>query len=403
MATFRYEAVSRDGVKVSGVVKARDKDEAVIKLKDEHPIVTSLKETYDYEGLMDKLNSTAGKLSIRTLSLVCQQFSIMLQAGIPIGTAVSLAAKQTADRAFKKILTNAAEDVNAGYKVADSFEIHGPKLPATFIETVRSGEEAGSLADAFERLSVFYMARHKLYAKIKGAIAYPAFVITLAFIVIAIVMVYAIPTLAETFASQGEELPGITQFLISMSEFSRHWLWVIILVLLVVASAIIFYNRTPEGNWKLSKMMLNLPLIGHIERLSLASQFASTMATMLAAGIPMVRALAITGNTITNRYISQSIENVVQGVESGFTLGECLRREGTLEELLIEMCAMGESSGSMEQTLTQISKYYDYETETAANSALSKLEPAILVFLGIFVGFIVIALYLPMFTMYNGM
>ena len=403
MSTFRYEAISKDGVKVNGIVKARDKDEAVGQLKAELPIVTSLRETYDYEGLIDKLNSTSGKISIRTLSVLCQQFSIMLDAGIGIETAVKLAAKQTSDRALKKILTEVGDDVAAGYRVADSFSIHGEKLPPTFIETIRSGEESGSLGNAFQRLSDFYTARHKLYSKIKGAMAYPAFIIVLAAVVIAVVMAFAIPTLAQTFLDQGQELPAITLFLINTSNFFHKWFWLMMLILLAAAAAVIFYARTDNGGMRLSKLMLKAPLVGKIERLSIASQFSATMATMLVAGLPLVRALSITGKTISNRYVSDSIGNAVRGIESGFTLGDCLKREGTLDELLIEMCAMGESSGSMEETLSSISKYYDYETETAANRALSKLEPAILVFLGIFVGFIVIALYLPMFTMYNGM
>ncbi len=403
MSTFRYEAISKDGVEVHGVVKARDRDEAVGQLKEEHSVVINLKESYDYEGLKDKLNSVSTKVNLRSLSVVCEQFAIMLDAGIGIETATKLAARQTSDRMFRRILTNVGDDVAAGYRVADSFAIHGSMLPATFIETIRSGEESGSLSEAFKRLADFYMSRHKLYTKIKGAMGYPCFIIALAAIVIAIVMTKAVPTIANTFVEQGNELPGITLFLISISEFFAKWIWLIVLIILIIVVAFIMYSRTAEGGMKISKMMLSLPLIGRIENLSIASQFSSTMATMLVAGLPLIRALAITGKTINNKYIQESITRTVSGVESGYSLGECLRKEGTLDELLIEMCAMGENAGSMEETLTAISKYYDYETETAANNALKVLEPSILIFLGIFVGFIVIALYLPMFTMYNGM
>ncbi len=403
MSTFRYEAISKDGVPVRGIVKARDKDEAVGQLKAELPIVTNLKETYDYAGIKEKLESVSTKINLRTLSVVCQQFSIMLEAGIGIEIATKLAARQTEDKMFKRILTEVGDDVAAGYRVSDSFAIHGAKLPTTFIETIRSGEESGSLAEAFKRLSEFYMSRHKLYAKIKGAMAYPCFIIVLAAVVITVVMTYAVPTLAQTFMDQGNELPAITLFLLNTSEFLRKWIWLILLIILIIVMAVIMYSRTPEGGLKLSKLMLKLPLIGNIENLSIASQFSATMGTMLVAGLPLLRALSITGKTISNKYIRESIERAAAGIESGYSLGECLRREGTLDELLVEMCSMGESSGSMEETLTAISKYYDYETETAANKALRIIEPAILVFLGFFVGFIVIALYLPMFTMYNGM
>lgn len=403
MSTFRYEAISKDGVQVHGVVKARDRDEAVGQLKAELPIVINLRETYDYEGIKDKLDSISTGINMQTLALVCQQFAIMLESGIGIEAATRLAANQTSDRQFKRILTNVGDDVAAGYRIADSFAIHGSKLPATFIEIIRSGEESGSLGEAFKRLADFYMARHKLYAKIKGAMSYPCFIIALAAVVIGVVMTYAVPTLAQTFIDQGNELPAITLFILNISEFLRKWVWLIVLVILIIVVVIVAYKRTPDGGLKLSKLMLRLPLIGHIERLSIASQFSSTMGTMLVAGLPLLRALTITGKTISNKYIMQSIENAARGVESGYSLGECLRKEGTLDELLVEMCAMGESSGSMEETMTSISKYYDYETETAANKALRVLEPAILVFLGIFVGFVVIALYLPMFTMYNGM
>ena len=403
MSTFRYEAISRDGVNVKGVVKARDKNEAVAQLKEEMSVVTGLKETYDYEGLKDKLTSSHGKISAQSIALVCQQFAIMLDSGISISYAVRLVAKQTKDRALRRIISEVADDVSAGYSIADSFQIHGDKLPPTFIETIRSGEESGSLASAFKRLSDFFMTRHKLYAKIKGAMIYPVFVIILAIIVISIVMIKAIPTIANTFLDQGENLPGITMALISCSDFFRKWFWLIAIIILLIAMAVIIYARTREGGMKLSRKMLNLPLIGNIERLNIASQFASTMATMLIAGLPLVRAVQITSKTVTNKYVSESIVNVMKNLEQGFSLGECLKRESTLDELLIEMCAMGEQSGSLEETLSSISKYYDYETENAASRALAVLEPAILIFLGFFVGFIVIALYLPMFTMYNGM
>ncbi len=327
----------------------------------------------------------------------------MLESGISIDTATRLAARQTSDRTFRRILSSVSEDVAAGYKVADSFAIHGSQLPATFTETIRSGEESGSLAEAFKRLSAFYMSRHRLYSKIKGAMSYPCFIIILAAVVISIVMTKAVPTIARTFVEQGNELPGITLLLINISDFFGKWIWLIALIILIAVIAFIVYSRTPEGGLKVAKLRLRLPLIGRIENLSIASQFSSTMGTMLVAGLPLLRALSITGRTISNRYIKESIERVAGGIESGYSLGECMRREGTLDELLIEMCAMGENSGSMEETLTAISKYYDYETESAANRALRILEPAILIFLGFFVGFIVIALYLPMFTMYNGM
>lgn len=402
MSTFRYEAISKDGAPVRGVVKARDKDEAVGQLKQDLAIVTELKETYDYAELKDRFDFTLTRTDLRALSMVCRQFAIMLQSGIGIELALRLAAGQTSNRTFKRILTEVGDDVSSGYKVADSFAIHGAKLPATFTETIRSGEESGSLGQAFQKLSEFYMSRHKLYSKIKGAMTYPCFIIVLSVIVVTVVMTYAVPTMAQTFIDQGNELPRITRLLIAISAFLQQYIWLILLIILALVIVLSVYARTPRGSLRLSRMKLVAPILGKIESLSIASRFSSTMGIMLTSGLPLLRALAVTGRTIDNRYISDSIDRTVSGVESGYSLGECLRREGTLDELLVEMCAMGESSGSMEETFTAISKYYDYEAETAANKALAVIEPAILVFLGLFVGFIVIALYMPMFTMYSG-
>ena len=402
MSTFRYEAISKDGAPVRGVVKARDKDEAVGQLKQDLAIVTELKETYDYAELKDRFDFTLTRTDLRALSMVCRQFAIMLQSGIGIELALRLAAGQTSNRTFKRILTEVGDDVSSGYKVADSFAIHGAKLPATFTETIRSGEESGSLGQAFQKLSEFYMSRHKLYSKIKGAMTYPCFIIVLSVIVVTVVMTYAVPTMAQTFIDQGNELPRITRLLIAISAFLQQYIWLILLIILALVVVLSVYARTPRGSLRLSRMKLVAPILGKIESLSIASRFSSTMGIMLTSGLPLLRALAVTGRTIDNRYISDSIDRTVSGVESGYSLGECLRREGTLDELLVEMCAMGESSGSMEETFTAISKYYDYEAETAANKALAVIEPAILVFLGLFVGFIVIALYMPMFTMYSG-
>ena len=341
------------------------------------------------------------KLNIKAFTLMCSQFAIILKAGIPIARTVHLIADKTTDKTLKKMLSEIAEDVEAGRSIAASFEERGGKLlPLTFIETIRAGEESGSIDSSFASMATHLDKQTKTAAKVRSALAYPIFVLCIAVGVVAVLMIKVVPTFTEIFDSFGADLPGMTKLLIAISNFFvKYWM----LLLGIGVAFFLFYKiygNTENGRLNLAKLKIKIPVLGNIAYLGAASQFANSMATLLAAGLPMTKAISITAKVIDNYFISQEVGKYAGKLEEGRSLGSIMRESGVMPAILIDMVSVGEETGEMESTLNTIAGYYDVELEQAINDALSKLEPALLVGLAVIAGFIVIAIYMAMFSMY---
>ena len=406
MSTYKYAALSRDGKKVSGVIEGFNEMDAVAKIKDSYSVVLQLSEVKEKGRLAVMLGSDIGgnKLDAKAFTLMCSQFAVILKAGIPIMRTVQLIAEKMTDKPLKRILTQVAEDVEAGRSLSASFAERGKKLlPVTFLETVNAGEESGSLDVAFDSVSQHYKKQTKMRAKVRGAMIYPAFVLLIAIVVVIVLMVRVVPTFTAIFDSYEAELPFITQLLIGMSDFFRKYILVMVGIAAAITLVMKLYGNTEEGRISFAKLQLRLPVLGNIANLNAASQFANTMAMMLNAGLPMTKSVTITSRVLSNYFVSQEVGKITMRLEEGHNLGQSLREAACLPDILVDMTAVGEESGELAQTLTMTAEYYDSELEQATADALAKLEPTILVFLAGFAGFIVIAIYMAMFGMYAAM
>ena len=404
MQTYKYKAVSKAGHKVNGIIEAYDEFEAVSKIRETCDVVTEIKEVEKNESKFswESINEPM-KLSEKVLSLTASQFAILLRSGLPASRTVEVIANQSSDKLMKKILTEVAKDVAAGYSLANSLELHGKKIPETFIETIRAGEESGTLEESFDKMAKYYEKSGKLKSKVRSALIYPAALIILSIVVVIIVVKVAVPTIAGMILESGGEIPAPTQLLLNMYNFMENNGLLVLAVIAVIVIAALIYKRTPEGKLKFAQLAFKIPVIGNINHMNAASQFASTMTTLLGSGLHMNRCADITGKVMDNYAAGKTVREAATGLEEGRTLGEMLRGNEYLPELLVEMASVGEESGSVEETLATIGLYYDSEVEQASAKALSMMEPIITVFLGVVIGFIVIALYLPMFSMYSGM
>lgn len=404
MPKFKYKAVSAGGANVNGVIEAYDEFEAVDKIKQEHRVIVSIHQVDEDKSSFLNINITTPKIKEKSLALMCSQFSIVVKSGMPIVRSVELIADQTTDKELKKILKKVAEDVATGYGLAQSFENKGGKmLPTSLIETIRAGEESGSLDVSFERLFTYFEKSAKTKDKVKSAMMYPIFLSVIAVVVIMIVLVVAMPVFIEMFEGFGSELPAITQLLINMSDFFvKYWLLIVgIMAGLIIALKM--YSNSEHGRLVFAKTQLKIPILGKVAEMKGASQLANTMATMLASGLNIVRATYICSKIIDNYHFSIQLSAAIAGLEQGKPLGECLSGCECFPSLLVEMASVGDETGTLEDTLDTIGQYYDSETAIASERALAALQPAITVVLGIVIGFVVIALYMPMFTMYSGM
>lgn len=387
-------------------MEAYDEFDAVSRIKaTECPIVLSIAEVQEGKGnILTRDIGGPKKIKEKQLALVCSQFSIIISAGLPMVRSVELVADQTTDKTLHKLLKQVAGDVAAGNSLADSFENKGGKqLPITFIETIRAGEESGTLEESFRKLFVYFEKSSKTRAKVTSALIYPAFLCVLSVIVVAIMMVKVIPMFTEMFASMNADLPPMTAIIIAASNFMvRAWL-PMLLVAIVIIIALKFWSKTPAGMKFFAVLKLKLPLVGRVQRMNAASQFANTMSTILAAGMPMPRTIQITSKVLDNYVIGMQVGDMVGGVEEGIRLGQCVKQCPWFPPLLTEMTGVGEETGSLENTLTIIGDYYDNEVNIAVERALSMLEPIIICGIAVIVVIVVLGFYLPMFSMYNSM
>lgn len=400
MPTFKYEGAYASGERVTGIVEAVSQNDAVAQIRQSCEVVLSLKEV-PKAAARDPL-ARFQKISAKSLALTCQQFAIILKAGLPLVQTVNLVADQCGDKVLRQLLLQVSEDVSNGWALSYSLEQRGGrKLPVTFRETVRAGEESGDLLSSFNRLSDYFQRMSKTHDSVVSALTYPAFVLFVAGIVVAIIMGYAVPTFTGMFESMDIELPWVTVALIAVSNFFQKYTLVLTGLVALAILLVRLYGATEKGGMILARAQLRLPILGGVVRMSGASQFSHTMSTLLTAGMPILQAIEVAGRTMTNRCMAGEVLDTLPGVEGGRSFGECMSYTKELPAMLVQMTAVGEATGSMESTLRVLAEYYDNEVEVRTKQALSLLEPAIIVVLAIFVVFIFMAVYLPMFSMYS--
>ncbi len=399
MAVFNFKAKNAEGKTISGTISAYNQELAISKLKETYAVVSSIKEKKKKEDFRDVLNIR--KVKDKNLALVCEQFSIILKAGLPIVRTVTMIAEQTNDKYLKQVLMGVAEDVASGKNMADSFAARGPKLPITFIETIRAGEESGALDKSFDRLAEYLSNKAKIRSKVVAALTYPAFVVGVAIVVIAIIMIIAVPQFTAAFEATGTELPLPTRMVMAMSDFMTHWFWVIALIIIGAIAVDKWYESKPENKIKMDGYRLKMPVLGKIHLMNGCSQYANTLSTMIYAGLPAVRAMEITGKAMNNRNLGDAVSSAAEDVALGFAIGTSVKRKGVFPDLLTEMTTVGEETGSLENTMNIVGKYYDNEVEVVTTRATKLLEPTIICILAVFVVIILLAVYAPMFTMYD--
>ena len=405
MNTYRYTGLSEGGAKISGVIDAVDEFAAVSQIKPTCPVITSIREVKEASGPFAFLFTDIGgkKMNQKALSVMCSQFSIILSSGVPIDDAMRLVSTQTEDKVLKKILMRSAEDISHGSSVADAFVKNGANLPQLFIETVRAGEVSGTLVHSFQTMAEYYEKAYKMRQKIRTTMTYPIFVLIIAVVVLIIVIGFVMPTFTRIFEGLNANLPAPTVLLINVSHFFAKWWWVMAAVIAGLLLGLHFWKKSESGKEKWAQFVLHAPGIGKINNLQACTEFSSTMSALLSSGMSVADSLEITSKCMTNEYHKRNVFSMVELIRTGHTLVEVMKSKGYFPDVLNEMTSVGEETGELSKTLKVIGDYYSNEYDYATRQALAKLEPALLVFLAIFAGFIVISLYLPMFTMYNNM
>lgn len=406
MKSFRYEGLTAGGTPVEGLVEAFDKADAITRAREHCRVLLKIEPVSG--GTLGTLLRTdvevllsGGRVSPKKLALLCSQLEVALKAGLPLVRSLRLIAENEGDKHLKQILEDTADQVHSGRTLADALRDRAPKLPTAFLETIRAGEQAGTLADFFARMKTYYTHAAASAARVRTAMVYPTILMLAAIGVIILIMVFAVPVFEESFASMGSALPGPTKFLIATSRFLSDNALLLIALTAIALMGLLLFAKTDGGRHAFARLALRLPGFGPLNRMNAAAQISSTLAAMLAAGLPLVQAAQITAAAADNLLIAEDLYAAIQGVLEGRTLSRGLQRSRYLPRLLVELTAVGEETGNLEETLTVAAEYYTREVDTAVKQALGILEPCITLVLACLVIFILLAVYLPIFGMYG--
>ena len=407
MAIYRYEGTGRDGLPISGTLEAPDRETARLLAESRCPNLARL--APDYGANLNRLLRmdmgvllSGGRIPAKKLVLLCNGLEISLRAGMPLVRALRLSAATAPDAWLSEILEQTAGDVESGETLSDAFRSRCPGLPEVFLQTVQAGEQSGTLADSFRRLSEHYRRSAATGEQIGSALIYPAMLLLVAFGVIAVILIYAVPVFRESFANMGQALPGPTAALIVVSEFLRSHFLLICAGTACGILALILLGRTNSGRHFFGKLALQLPLIGPLFRHSAAARYAATLASLLEAGLPLTQAASVAARAEENLPLRKGLEDACRAVTEGRSFADGLRRCPDLPPLLAEMVALGEETGHLPDTLTLISGHFAEESNLRLKRLLSILEPTITLILAILVIFILLCVYLPVFGMYGG-
>ncbi|MFQ5450408.1 MAG: type II secretion system F family protein [Nitrospinaceae bacterium] len=395
MPTFTYRTRVRGQLK-KGEVDAEDERSAVAKLKQQKIRVTSIKKKGGSSALFGPAKQ---KITGRDIVIFTRQFSTMVDAGLPLVQCLDILGKQSDNKTFGEIILQVKTSIEKGSDLSTSLRKHPKVFDNLYCNLVEAGEMGGILDRILRRLAEYIEKAESLKKRVKSAMVYPGVIITVAVSVVAFLMIFVIPAFATLFAKGGAELPGPTQIVMVISDFFRNqWYY-----LFGGIAAFIFLIRkvysTERGRAFIDKWALKFPVIGTLIRKVSVAKFSRTLGTLVAAGVPLLEGLDICARTSGNKTVEQAVFNTIKAIKDGESIAAPLARESIFPPMVVQMIDVGENSGSLDKMCTKIADFYDEEVDTAVTSLTSLLEPMLMVFLGIVVGFIVVAMYLPIFKM----
>ena len=400
MPAYKYFAKDMNGQAIKGTIEAKSKDDVLqfIRGKQYFPLkIEEQKKSWN----IDVNFEFAQKVKIRDLALFCRQFSTTLRSGITVVESVSILRKQTTSKKLEQVLEVVYDDLLKGNSLSASMAKEPKVFPFLLVNMIDTGEVSGNLDNVMEDMADHFEKEYRLGQKVKGALTYPIVVSVIAVLMVALLLTFVMPTFVSMFDSFGAELPGPTKFLMAISGSLQHFWYVYIFVIGISIYFIKKYISTPQGRLRYDKFLLNMPLFGQLNTKVVMERFASTISVLLASGVDILQAIEIVQRVVGNEEIKQSLEQVRDGVRKGFGLGKTMEATGSFPPLVYQMVDVGENSGTLDYVLQKVADFYESEVETAIGQLTTMIEPLIIVVLGGVVGFIVVAMILPIFDLYN--
>lgn len=395
MPAFVYKGKTRDGKSVSGERVADNKEAAMALLRRDQILVSSVKE----KGKEVSVPKLGGSVPAKDLAIFVRQFSVMIDAGLPLVQCLEILGGQQENKTFAKILQQTRMDVEGGASLADAMRKHPKAFDELFTNMIAAGEAGGILDTILKRLATYIEKAVKLKAQVKGAMVYPIAVIAIAGLVIAVILWKVIPTFAAMFEGLGAELPLPTRIVITASNWFVRLLPLLIVIIVGGTFAFRRYYATYGGRRVIDRAVLKAPIFGPLMQKIAVARFCRTLSTLISSGVPILDGLEITARTAGNAIIEDAIMNVRKAVEGGLTIAQPLRESNEFPSMVVQMIGVGEQTGALDAMLSKIADFYEEEVDQAVANLLTLMEPVMILFLGITVGGIVISMYMPLFSL----
>src|SRR4030067_620385 len=396
METYVWSGRSREGQRQKGELAAKNKDDVISIMRKQNIMVTSVAKRAKKFSINLPFGS---KASDKDIAIFTRQFATMIDAGLPLVQCLDILSKEAGSRAFAAVINEIRQDVEAGSTYADSLKKHPDVFGDLYANMVAAGEMGGILDTILNRLSKYIEKNIKLKRQVKAALFYPSTIVAVAFIVIIVLLVYVIPIFAKMFTDFGGTLPMPTQLVIGASNFMRSNILIIIGILVATILGARKYYKTQNGRLVIDSIILKLPVFGMLARKISVATFTRTLGTLISSGVPILDGLDIVAKTSGNKVVEKAIYATRQSISEGKTLSEPLAASQVFPPMVVQMIAVGETTGALDAMLSKIADFYDEEVDSTVSTLTSLLEPMLMIFLGIVIGFIVIAMYLPIFKL----
>ncbi|HDI83287.1 MAG TPA: type II secretion system F family protein [candidate division WOR-3 bacterium] len=395
MPVYIWKGKTASGQIQSGEITANSPQEVYSILRERKIVPTSVRPK------PKELSLPFGKgVGLRDLSIFTRQFATMINAGLPLIKCLEIQEEQVQKQSFKKILRNIINDVEGGSTLADALKKHKDVFSELYVNMVAAGESGGALDVILERLATYLEKNAEIIRKIKGAMIYPAMIAIVMVLAVTVMLLFVIPVFAGMFSGIGAELPGPTRFVMWMSDFLRKNFFYIVGVIAAVAIVIRFYYKTEDGHFRIDAFLLKVPIFGDLIKKQALTRFSRTLATLLSSGVNILDALEITAKTSGNRVIEKAILRARASIAQGESIATPLAKEkGLFPPMVVQMITIGEQTGGLDEMLNKVADFYDSEVDQAVENLMAAIEPIVIVVLGVVVGGMLMAMYLPIFKL----
>ena len=395
---FKYKAISETGEVVEGFFEGEYESEVVAMLKGNNYMPISIEKDIGAEAKVDLF---APKIKKKDLGVFCRQFYTMLDAGVGIVKSLEILEKQSENKTLSQALGALHEDVQKGFSLSEGMKKHKKIFPLLLINMVEAGEESGNLDTIMERMAIHFEKENKLEQKIKSALIYPIMLSIVSIAVVIFLLVAVMPTFISMFEGSGQVLPGPTKFLLRLSNLLAEFWYLFIGAIVFINIVYFVFKQTPRGIKFFDGLKIRIPLVKTINTKIITARFTRTLSTLMASGIPLIQAIEVVGRVVGNRIIQDRLELATENIRKGVTLSRAIQEMGSFPPMVDSMIKVGEESGSLDDILYKTADFYDDEVEISLQRMTTLLEPVLLIVMSLVIGFIVVAMAMPMFDLIN--